>query len=294
MTAMPYTPPIDHTRTQHDGTEHLAIKNTFLRRLLTRLALQTMAHFYQADGFVQPISPNLIVKTGRWIHLTEAATMQFIAASTSIPVPLVHCSFVHNNQAYIVMERIQGVELAKKWATLSETDRETVISQLRRMFTELRSLTAAPDMQVKSCGGGSLYDSRIPHARPRFGPFPTIQDFHRWLRDGFRLEDHPERKGDKDYEDIQAMIAKQDGAWPPPVFTHGDLNPFNILLRGTQIVGIIDWEFAGWYPSYWEYTAAWHGNRTRQWWQDLLGSFLDAQSEELKMDLVRQKWWGDF
>ena len=90
------------------------------------------------------------------------------------------------------------------------------------------------------------------------------------------------------------MITKQDGPWPPPVFTHGDLNPFNILLRGTQVVGIIDWEFSGWYPSYWEYTAAWYGNRTRQRWQDELDKFLDIQPEELKMEIVRQKWWGDF
>ncbi|RDL30769.1 Uncharacterized protein BP5553_10114 [Venustampulla echinocandica] len=284
--------PIDNTQTQHDGTEYLAIKNTRLCRLLTRLALRTTARCYKADGFVRPISQNLIVKTGPWAHLTEAATMLFISTNTTLPVPRVHCSFVHNNRAYIVMERIQGDELAKKWTTLSEIDRKTVLAQLRCMFKELRSLTP-PDMKVESCVGGSLYDSRIPHARPRFGPFQIIQDFHRWLRDWFRLEDHPDRKGDKDYEDIEAMIAKQDGPWPPPVFTHGDLNPLNILLCRTQIVGIIDWEFAGWYPFYWEYTAAWYGNRTRQWWQGLLDSFLDAQTEELKMEMLRQKWWGD-
>lgn len=190
------------------------------------------------------------------------------------------------------MERIQGDELPKTWKTLSESDRDTVLGQLRHMIQELRSLPP-PDMEVKSCVGGSLYDSRIPHAKPRFGPFPTIQDFHRWLRDGFRLEAYPDRKGEKDYEDIQAMIAKQDAPWPAPVFTHGDLNAFNILLRGTQVVGIIDWEFAGWYPFYWEYTAAWYGNRTRQWWQGILDSFLDTHAEELKVEILRQKWWGD-
>lgn len=290
---MPYTPPIDNTPTQHDGTEHIAIKNTRLRRFLTRLALRTTAHCYKLDGFVRPISPNIVVKTGPWVHLTEAATMQFISTNTSIPVPRVHCSFVYNNHAYIVMERIQGSVLAETWMTLSEIDREIVLAQLRRMLNELRSLTP-PDIKVQSCVNGTLYDSRIPHARPRFGPFQTIQDFHRWLRNGFRLEDYPDRKGGKDYEDIEAMIIKQNGPWPPPVFTHGDLNPCNILLRGTQVVGIIDWEFSGWYPFYWEYTAAWYGNRTREWWRGRLDSFIDAHTEELKMEILRQKWWGDF
>lgn len=38
----------------------------------------------------------------------------------------------------------------------------------------------------------------------------------------------------------------------PIVFTHGDLSSLNILARVDDIVGIIDWETAGWYPSYWE------------------------------------------
>lgn len=40
-------------------------------------------------------------------------------------------------------------------------------------------------------------------------------------------------------------------------FTHGDLNLGNILVQGApgsyNIVGVIDWEHAGWYPEFWEY-----------------------------------------
>jgi thiamine kinase-like enzyme len=55
-----------------------------------------------------------------------------------------------------------------------------------------------------------------------------------------------------------------------PVFSHADFQRKNVLLRDSstttktgsvadvtdrQIV-IIDWEFAGWYPRYWEYARA--------------------------------------
>jgi thiamine kinase-like enzyme len=91
------------------------------------------------------------------------------------------------------------------------------------------------------------------------------------------------------------MVAKQDGPWPPPVFTHGDLNPFNIMIRDKKVVAIIDWETAGWYPSYWEYTAAWTGNDViRKGWQDLIPKFLDPYPEELSMEITRQKWWGEY
>jgi len=72
------------------------------------------------------------------------------------------------------------------------------------------------------------------------------------------------------------MTKRQDGPWPPPKFTHGDLNPFNILVREGKVVGIIDWEFSGWYPRYWEYTSAWFGNVTRTEWRAcFLGSSID-------------------
>lgn len=289
-----YIPPIDNRATQHERTDHLAIRNTLFRRFLTLLALKTTARFYAYDGPCVPVSKHVMVKSGDFVHLTEAATMEFIAAKTSIPVPRVHSSFVHGNRAYIVMERIQGESLAKAWRTLSESDLESIFLQLRRMFRELRALPPSPGTGIESCVGGSLRDPRNPRSRPRFGPFRTAQDFHLWLREGLRPEEPPNRKVDQDWEDIKEMVARQDGPWPPCVFTHGDLNPFNILVRGDQVVAITDWESAGWYPHYWEYTSAWCGSLIRQSWQDTIAKSLEPYPEELRMEMIRQRWWGEF
>ena len=35
--------------------------------------------------------------------------------------------------------------------------------------------------------------------------------------------------------------------------TQGDLLPHNILVDGSKITAIIDWETAGYYPEFWEY-----------------------------------------
>lgn len=289
-----YIPPVDNKTVQHEGTEGLAINNTFLNRVLVLLALKTVARFYQVDGPCIPISDGLIVKMGPFVHLTEATTMSFVAANTSLPVPHVHCSFVHNNRAYILMERIQGDSVAKAWGTLSAEARDRILAQLRTMLQELRSLQPPPGTGVESCCGGSLRDSRIPRSWPRFGPYKTIQSFHLWLRHELRPEMHPTKKDTEGWKDIEDMAAKQDGPWRPPVFTHGDLNPCNILIRGEQVTGIIDWEFAGWHPAYWEYTSVWFGNLTRQEWQKRSAQFLDPYPEELKMEATRNKWWGEF
>ncbi|KAI1120107.1 kinase-like domain-containing protein [Nemania abortiva] len=293
--ATPYVPRPYHIDTQHDGTEHLAINNTFTRRLLTRLALHTTAKFYKRDGLCVPISKHKIVKTGRRVHLTEAATMRYLAEKTTIPLPKVYCSFLHKNMAYVVMERVQGEHLATAWENLSEKSREDVYAQLRSIFQELHSLTPPPGTGVESCVGGSLFDSRIPRGDPRFGPFKTIQDFHYWLRHDFELDALKDREKDQDWHDTADMIRQQDGPWPPPKFAHGDINPSNILVRDGKVVSIIDWEFSGWYPHYWEYASAWFGNIIREQWQGMLENFLDRPSpEEFKMEEVRHRWWGEW
>lgn len=292
--ASPYIPPVYDIEGQHNGTEHLSINNTFIRRFLTRLALRTTAKLYTRDGLVVPISKTKIVKTGRRIHLTEGATMRYLAEETSIPVPKVYCSFLHKNRAYIVMERIRGDELPKAWKSLSEEALESIFAQLRLYIQELRSLTPPPGTGVESCVGGSLYDSRIARGNPRFGPFKTIQEFHFWLRGDSRPEDLEGRKKDQDWHDAVEMMRQQDGPWPPPKFTHCDLNPSNVLVRNGKVVGIIDWEFSGWYPYYWEYTSAWYGNLTRTHWQGLLDKFLDRPSPDVfRMEEIRNKWWGE-
>ncbi|KAF2765594.1 serine/threonine protein kinase [Teratosphaeria nubilosa] len=220
---------------EHEGTEHLAINNTFLRRVLTRLAYKTLRRCHQSDGHCFPISKTLVIKHGVRVHLAEAATMEF-----------------------------------------------------------LRALKPPPGTGVESCIGGSLFDSRIAHLRDRSGPFTTIQDFHFWLRQGFSksaMAGHDDPDGE--LREIEEMIELQDGPWPPPIFTHADLNPFNILLRGEKVVGIIDWGFSGWYSHYWEYTSAWHGNITRTDWQGDLDRLLEPQPKELIMEHTRQRWWGE-
>ncbi|KAF5547552.1 serine threonine kinase [Fusarium phyllophilum] len=242
MSTTGYVPPPDQTATQHEGTSSLAINNTFSRRLMTLIALKTSARFYKHDGPCIPISKSLIVKKGPFVHLTEAATMQFVAANTSIPVPTVYCSFVHKNRAHIVMQRIQGKTIADAWRDLSDADRSNIFAQLRRMFQELRSLTPPSNTGIESCIGGSLRDSGIPYTtvETSIWAFQAIQNFHRWLREDLEPDSRPDHMEDQDWKNIKEMATKQDGSWPLPVFTHGDLNPFNIIVRGDQVVGIID------------------------------------------------------
>ena len=85
------------------------------------------------------------------------------------------------------------------------------------------------------------------------------------------------------------MISLQDRPWPMPVFTHGDLSSLNIIVRGDDVVGIINRESAGWYPSDWEYSMAWNGHPWNVLWKEEVNKFLDATPEEVEIETTRHR-----
>ncbi|PSN70288.1 hypothetical protein BS50DRAFT_608843 [Corynespora cassiicola Philippines] len=255
-----------------EGREGLAINNTFLTRFLTLVALHTTAKFHKLYGLCRLLSDKIIIKTGFSVHLSEAVTMKCVAEHTSIPVP----------------KRIQSEDLESAMKKLSKSAREKIFLQLKNMVSQLKALEPPPGIGVKSCNGGSMYDPRLPHGKSRSGSFSTMQDFHRWLRQDLEPSQIGPHVSAQEVDDLKAIIQKQDGDRPPPVFTHCYLSPFNIMVRGEEIVGLIDWEISGWYPAYWEYTCAYFGNLTRTRWQDTLCSLLEPFPEELEMEKVHK------
>ncbi len=228
------------------------------------------------------------MKYGYFQHLSEAATMQFIANHTSIPVPKVYCAFSRKGRTFIVMERINGDYIGNAWFRRSKESREVILQQIKGLIAEMRSIAPPADASVASVTGGTLYDIRLPDTpggRARFGPFKTILDFHRYLRRDIGA--HPDQRAE-----INELIKMHEETWPV-CFTHADLSSLNILARGNEVVGIVDWATAGWYPSYWEYTTASNVNPQNEFWRDEVDKFLEPKPRELAMDMVRLKYFGD-
>ncbi|KAL5120231.1 hypothetical protein ACEQ8H_001789 [Pleosporales sp. CAS-2024a] len=118
-------------------------------------------------------------------------------------------------------------------------------------------------------------------------PGRTIGDFDRYLRGG--LEVYAKHKPERFVSSFPGKTKFRR----PLVFTHGDLSSLNVLASGEEIVGIVDWETAAWYPSYWEYTTAWHGNPQNQFWRDEVDEFLEPMPKELEMERIRLAYFGD-
>ena len=262
------------------------INASWARRFGTRVAVKLLKRIRSRKGCILVLSRRLCVKYGDRVDLSEASTIQFIAQHTSIPVPKIYCAFTHRDITYIVMEHIDGEMLTRGWVSRNNESKAKIHAQLKEFVREMRQIPP-PRSGVANVDGGSLFDPRLPVPTWRFGPFTSIQAFHEFLHDGLK-------PGPKLPPGCNDLIAQHEGSWPPTTFTHGDLSSQNILAKGDRIVGIVDWETAGWFPSYWEYTTACQVNPQNSFWIDEIDKFLEPFLVEQAMEKIRQKYFGDF
>jgi tRNA A-37 threonylcarbamoyl transferase component Bud32 len=260
--------------------------DTWIRRWSTLFMIKLLKRFRPYHGTVLMLTPTICMKYGSLRHLSEAAAMRFVAEKTSIPVPKVHCAFVRKGKTYIVMERLRGNMLCEGWLQRSSESRAIILQQLKEMVKEMRDLQPPSGTSVASVDGTSLHDYRLPDTLGHIGPFGSVRDFHRYLRRG--IEDHEDHS-----PDIRELIAQHNSTENSTCFTHGDLSSFNILVQGEKVIGIIDWESAGWYPMYWEYVMAWNVNPQNRFWQGEVDRFLHPFRQELAMDMMRQRLFGE-
>ena len=281
------------------ATTPRAYKDTFINRsnVLTQVAFFQNFPSRRSAANIIYLSPTRLVKFGRTVHLAEASALRLVAASTSLPVPKVYCAFRNekSGKSYIVMERIDGEMLGRKWRQMSEVEREGILKQLKEMWEELRGIVNERPGKVCAADGGTLHDHRIWGAAGAkgMGPFKTEGEFNLFLRNGIESTEKMEEGGVKrDVERLIEMHREREGKHLKTVFTHGDISVSNILVRGGKVVGLIDFEMAGFYPEYWEYTTAMNSNYIKGWREEI-SKFLTPYPWESNMDDLWRKIFCD-
>lgn len=268
--------------------QSVPIHNTWWRRNLTLLAFKATRLLTKQRhcGILFILGKRFCVKFGGQDDFSEAVTMQFIAQHTSIPVPKVYCSFKHRGCVYIAMEVVRGHVLAHRWTLRSEESKKKILGQLKTMVKEMRSMSHPCGLGIANACGGSLSDGRLPGPTLRFGPFKDVAEFHRHLRQGWENES-------SQHHEVNELVDQHKALWPIH-FTHADLSPLNIMVRGDEVTGIIDWETAGWFPSYWEYTnTKLNIHPFWQFWDHEVDKFLEPLPKELVMEQLRRKYFSD-
>lgn len=173
----------------------------------------------------------------------EVKALQIVEQHTSIPAPLFIDTFEHQGKVMLVMTRVRGQQLQEVFHRLSYPERTQLSADLRSAIKQLREIPNTTPHRFANVLGGPLLDVRLPdsHDRAR-GPFDNESDFHDALIHKFISA-----------ETKQAVAHVHSQSYRS-FFSHADLNFYNIIIERGKLSGIVDWECAGYYPEYWEFT----------------------------------------
>lgn len=265
--------------------------------------------------------------------LIEVSNIRFVRKHTTIPVPLVldYLPPVSDSGSsmggLIVMEWIEGEQLSTwvldrtTWPddfhkyldvlqnpedhpgsnleqtmtildgfkpTIDDLDATHIMDDLRQALAELRAIHSPGDGRVCGIDGGPLIWSRCLGNREILPPVESVPAFHQILLDNVAWRTRMPRI----MEIARPVLDKPHRI----CFTHSDLNASNILVKDGRLAGIVDWEFAGWYPEYWEYTMLrmqnLHLKPLEAFWEDV-GTFNGQYEEEIAMERALWHSTGD-
>ncbi|EPQ60153.1 hypothetical protein GLOTRDRAFT_67546 [Gloeophyllum trabeum ATCC 11539] len=179
----------------------------------------------------------------------ELLSTELVRTVTNIPVPrcgrLVEC--LTYTGVYLLQQFIPGRTLHDAWPTLSWWYRFRVSLTLRYYIYQLRQMSCrigsppfpgppSDDGQPKYCKGRLLNSFGC-------GPFRSYRELSRWYQNRLLVMQRFRKQG--------LGVAPFDST-APLVFTHMDLHLRNLILGDDGQLWVIDWEEAGWYPSWFE------------------------------------------
>ena len=216
---------------------------------------------------VVAVGQHFLIKYGRGVEQREGDNLHFIEHNLKISAPRLYAMYREESTGwlYIIMELLPGEPLDQKWPALLHCEKMQITNKLRRYFEQMR-LLPSPGFY------GDISRHALPHhlfwTREKIqsisGPFENEHEFNMGFAMNLKMiaqeNGSPSYKAEF-YERTLSHFLKDN----PPTFSHSDVQRKNILVREIAPklpsqekdyeVSIIDWEEAGWYPSYWEYAC---------------------------------------
>lgn len=158
-----------------------------------------------------------------------------------------------------------GMPLTEKWDKLDDDAKESICLQLWDLVAKIHTIAPPPKLsglyQCLADGSPScdpmLEDLQWPPRPLRSDADVRARIYERYLRfGGLRYKDK-----------LPRMLPRSERS----VFTHADIAPRNVMVDAeNRVTGLLGWEWAGWYPDYWEYAQimrpAFKGNWS--WWME--------------------------
>lgn len=244
---------------------------------------------------VVAVTPDVVVKYGKSTKVREGQTLLYLEHNVpDVPAPRLYAMYYDSGELFLVMQRMPGVQLDALWEGLSEDEKSLLVVDLRSIFDSLRRHKCPQADFFGAIDGGP-----VPHHlffchddRPELtGPFQGEAAFNGGM--AAQYKDLRELNNQRDFKarfyenNLDRVLASHK-----PTLTHSDVQMKNILARETTLatspcrkfeIALVDWEYAGWYPDYWEYFIMFTDFQWDHDWSQKAADFLHPWPAECAM-----------
>ena len=216
------------------------------------------------------------MKYGPLVTEYEGYAFLFVEEWLNIAAPRLYAMYRDRDTLYIVMEYIPGIFLGMAWLSLTEANKHSIVGQLRCIFDQMKALPS-PGFY------GSANRRHISFLVKKTLLLPALFRKAIALRSKTMWSESNSHSFLSNYLARHLPLAFRNH---PPMFTHGDLYRENVFVRKVAnsvtneeeyvVAALVDWETAGWYPSFWEYA---HIRPLLQWidnWPAYIEKILDS------------------
>lgn len=256
---------------------------TFFRAFAYKRLAQISRRLYGSTGsdrtFRLPFNLYLRKASSDWAprHQAEVRSLRLVEKYTQIPAPRAIDAVCYSDSSFLLMTGVPGDTIGQLLCVMTDEQLQSVAQDLKKYVAELRQIANRTGSGYQICNalGGGILDWRIGDSQRRELKFQHEMQFSEYLIDDLPLD-----------QNARGLVSKVHGVKHDIVFTHADLNMRNILVDGNgRISGIVDWECAGWYPEYWEYTKAHFSARSSiRWTADVIDQAFSGYRDELKLE----------
>ncbi|KAE8339761.1 hypothetical protein BDV24DRAFT_152542 [Aspergillus arachidicola] len=217
---------------------------------------------------VVSVKEHFAVKLGNGIPLSEAENMRFLAANSKVRVPKVYKAF-------------------KLLPSLTPAQKTIICKLVRDALNGLRNIPPLDYLGTSNC---QPYHDGVFWTKDYnpliSGPFASQKEMNCGIIERLSQTECPQY--------IRLLQDMVDSTLHDhrTVFTHGDLQPKNIMVNEVESfedgsssfkITLIDWELAGWYPEYWDFCNATIYYRFKPDWLELIPDILDEYPVEYLM-----------
>lgn len=203
----------------------------------------------------------------------EPAALRLLEShAPSVPSPLFVdiMPLAAGGKPWLIMTSMPGRRLDQEIHRMSYLERHRLADAVASAIGSYRNIPNNTEFLVASASGGYLQDPRASFSG--CGPYQTQSEFHQQIARGCA-------------ENLAQAFPNTRSREYSMAFTHADLSPSNILVDAGRLSAIVDWQFAGFYPAYWEYTKAMLSARHMEHYQAIFRRIFGSRyDDELEVE----------